>query len=601
MDIAPKDYSNPTDADADNVYVVTVRATSSTTGLHTDQVISVSVADVADNPNFASQTIYVGYLTRANHGAVPLAAPKLGILLGLPVTSWTLTRTAGDSTAWPSPVTTGLTPAPSRALTVTDDGTTATYSITADGVDTGETLTISVTGNGYTASTKAQIDSDLRASGIRNALGGRTIYLQRGSETAWANAANGGSGAADVCLFRGFNGHTGRFKITSSDVAHPTTIGRLQLLGTKNVDIEDLNFEHSVASMAGGDAQGNAMLYCGGNPTFGNCAGIEVRNCTFGTNSPDPDDASTWKSGIGLEGQSATSLITDCIVEDCTFERVKDGYTCGRASNMIFRRLTVDRFCSNALFGGGSKIADVTIEDIVHKRPMYNPADPKDHRDFCQFGNTAVAANYERITLRRAAFLQLDGNAPGQGPFCNDVGYSSLGTGISVGGTAKLTGYVFIDCVMENIFYEGAFSNGFTFDLGNWTVRNVTLVRGSCSGMGTTTRSDPVMRADRLTGSDSNIYQASGTVVGAIMHGLPASTDLALTNCINMGASGLPSNSNNEVARAAFYDDWFQDPTNADPLVGFRPKIGGPLDLGGGKFIGALDSAGGWATAASPS
>lgn len=597
MDIAPKDYSNPTDADADNVYVVTVRATSSTTGLHTDQVISVSVADVADNPNFASQTIYVGYLTRANHGAVPLAAPGLGIMIGLPVTSWTLTRTAGDSTAWPSSVTTGLTPAPSRALTVTDDGTTATYSITADGVDTGETLTISVTGNGYTASTKAQIDSDLRASGIRNALGGRTIYLQRGSETAWANAANGGSGAADVCLFRGFNGHTGRFKITSSDVAHPTTIGRLQLLGTKNVDIEDLNFEHSVASMAGGDAQGNAMLYGGGNATFGNCAGVEVRNCTFGTNSPDPDDASTWKSGIGLEGQSATSLITDCIVEDCTFERVKDGYTCGRASNMIFRRLTVDRFCSNASFQGGAKLADVLQQDVVHKRPMFNPGDPQDHRDFSQFGHTSVAANYERITVENCAFLTLDGDAAGQGLFFNDVGYSGYGTGVNVGGANYLSGYVFVDCVIRNVIYEGVFSNGLTLDLGDWTVENVSLVRGACTGLGSGQRADPVMRADRLTGADSNIYQATGTVTGVVAHGFPSSTGLTLVDCVNMGASGLPSNSNNEVARAAFYDDWFQDPTNADPLVGFRPKIGGPLDLGGGKFIGALDSTGGWATA----
>lgn len=603
-----QNYDSPADADADNVYEVQIKATSPAGRLSAAQSISVTVTDVASNPNFNSVTLYVGYYTRSGHGAVPLAASGLGVLNGLPVTSWTLTRTAGDSTAWPSTVTTGQTPAPSRALTAADNATTATYSITADGVDTGETLTISVTGAGYTVSAKNDIESSttgLRATSVKSQMGGRSVYFQRGSDDAWANAGFAGtSSGSDIAFIRAFNTHTGTITWTSADASNKPAIGRMYI-GADMVGhrFTGLRFEkaltaypaNGLTSTTQSSRQNIELFEC---DRAANVRDIEIDNNTFG--APDTaTDPTQWISAINIAGSySGSSLANNIHIHDNTFTRVRNGISFGNITGSTFEDFTIAHFSGDAINGGASSFNTITIQDFTISHPYTNSAASGFHPDFVQIGSTNAATSISEVIIRRGVLDTGVGNRMAQGPFFNDTGFSSVYSGNIVqytsgatygDGQQRLSGFTANNCEISNILYLGGFSNGITLDYGSgWTIRNNTLIRYSAPNAGTSSAPTirPVILRDSVTLA---AITSTGTIYGNVSFAdVDTATGLTETNNVTMTDPG-----SSLEAQYTYYETLFNDPRNGD----WTPISGGALSLGGGKYAGAYNPDGSWADA----
>lgn len=640
-----KDYEFPNDAGTNNVYNVIYRATNLYG--NTTKALAVTVTDVADTGAFSNVALNVGNLTRAGHGGVLLSSATLGVLNSGAVTAWNLVRTSGDATAWGTNLADGETPKPLRALTVADAGTTATWQIWADGVNTGKTLTINVesaaVSSGYTVAKSTDIDSTstgLRATAVKSALGGRRILFQRGSETKWNNPTYGGSATAgQIAWFRGFNTHLGVVSLESSDAAHPTTIGRLLIQGCKGITVDGtvtapLLFKRSIPPTLNGGTPATIhnnyqnlpivhVMYSSANLVSDTVLGTAYTNLansniilngltvTSDDGLQDPTDARTWVTGIvvaGNPGASNTGWSANITVSDCSVARVKDGINVSETNNALVTRNTVDRFCSNAMFCGGGNWQNTTISYGVHKRPMYNSSDPGDHADFLQVGTSLVHADYTNITISYMKLLTLDGDSSSHGNYWDD--YDKNGAGV-------LTGFKAVNCSIHHILYEGSESHGQTLGIGQgWAVSNVTTIRGKMPNLvlrspdGTLqTVADPSVRYTLQGGqgavgtSIKNASHAFLAGVGSpwmvqtndVAYGAMANTTGGYSTRSTDSTAAAPAIAAVEAYRQSFYATWFQMGGSGDPEVEARPKVGGPLDLGGGQWAGALNSTGGWA------
>lgn len=611
-----------------NTYEVVVQALNATTLRYTTQTITICV-DETPVTQFSSVTLRVGYLTRASSGSVPLDNPGTGVLNSGTVTSWSLVRTSGDSGVWPTPITSGRTPAPSRALTSADGGTSAVYEIWADTgsglANTTRTLTISVqsaaeSAGAFTVSAKNDIDSTA-STGLRNAsvigtVGGKRIEVQRGSDAAWANSNFGTSaGNADIMRVRGFKTHTGVCTITNSDDAHPARVGRIYLEDSINFRITGLTLcygltqwpENGVSASTQSSRQSVVAVYL--TNSSGPVSGIEIDSNTFGAPT-GYDDNSQWISGIDVRGSTYPNWISDINVHDNTFTKVRQGVSGGAWTSVSISTNSIITFCGDAISpltsNGGT---DITVEYNYIAAPMTLPTSTGTHPDFIQVGSTNCLNDAERIKIRYNICNTNGGEKTAQGPFFNDIGYwGSTSGGHPAGDLLSngqyLTGYQCVDCEAHNNIYIGGFTNGLTLDYGTgWLVYNNTLVRGAMVEIADQTSfGDPIVRPTVLTNTvTSAAVTSAGTYAGNVSHStISSGSGMTLTDNINMGASpggGVA----HEAALYAFLDVYVQDSSDiadeAGVLAGYRAKVGGPLDLGGGKYAGALNPDGTWADA----
>jgi len=511
--------------------------------------------------------------------------------------------------------------------------------------------------DGYTVSKPAEIDSSttgLRATAVKSALGGRRVLFQRGSESKW-NQPGSTDSSGQIASFRGFNTHTGVVSLESSDAAHPTKIGRMYIIGGKGITIDGsvaapLIFARSMtaypASGLGGNhsnSQNIAMLHLSYSPSFTVTdvvngvstpglanSNIIIKNLTFQhDNINNSNDTTTWVTGLVVNGNTAGSTAgqsANITVQNNSISRVKDGMRVGELVYSAYTGNVVDRFCSNALFCNASNISNVSITDGIHKRPFYNAADPSDHQDFCQIGGTGVRANYNAITIARMKFYTLDGDSSGQGNFWDDYDKSTSATsGTLLNGGAYWTGFIATNCTITNIVYEGPYLNGLTLGFGTgFDVSKVTLIRGKHPNLVLRTPNSnrqkvldpsfnfPVMQ-EAVSGTQ---HGPVGTLVQSAGHGIfnggNGSPWMVNTNVVlfgnfpltTPGGSNMQTNDSTsnpatiadiEAYRQSFYSTWFQMNGSGDPEIEARPKVGGPLDLGGGNWVGALKSDGSWA------
>lgn len=561
-------------------------------------------------PSYQSPTLFIGYYTLANHGAVPLDHPGTGVVDAITPSSWSLSRISGDATAWPEgPITSGLTPAPTRTLTVADYGTTAVYSISADGVPTGATLTLQVSQPGYTVSTKDDIDSNttgLRQTGVKSQMGGRYVYFQRGSDEAWENASNGTtSGYGDICLVYGFNTHTAGTYIhwTSSDQDHKPAIGRFFIdADNSRHKIHGLKFEKALSAwpangLAANDHSGDqsiAMLQCNRKT---NVDDIEVYDCTFG--APDSiTDPSQWVSGFNFAGDSA-DFISNVHVHDVTVSRVRVGAAFGNATNLTYENFTVHYFCGDAINGGASGFDNIILRNWETWHPIFNPVTPGIHPDHCQIGSSNSIMDIHDILVEKFICGIGLGDRIAQGPFFNDTGFHGTGTGNIVeylGGTTygngaqKLTGYYANNCEIRNGLVLGSLSNGVSLDRGSgWIVRNVALLK--LSGPNVDNVDEPVIRTVVLRDQVTHDPVTSlGEVFGNISFGaVTTTTGISAANNFTLTDPG-----DTYAAQIAYYENFFADPANND----WRPKAGQfAIDVGDVIYAGPYNPDGSWADA----
>jgi len=511
--------------------------------------------------------------------------------------------------------------------------------------------------DGYTISKPAEIDSastGLRASAVKSALGGRRILFQRGSESKWNVVSASSESAGQIASFRGFNTHTGTFSLESSDAAHPTKIGRIYIIGGKGIVIDGaatapiIPARSMTAYPASGlgvnhsNNQNIAMIHLSYNPSFTVTdlvngvsttlanSNITIQNLAFqhdGLNNQS--DTTTWVTGLAINGNTAGSTAgqsANINVYNNTFARVKDAQ---RYSEMAYSTISfnvVDRFCSNAMFAGGANFSHVTISDGVHKRPFFNLADTKDHQDFGQIGSQNVRANYDTVTISRMKFLTLDGDSAAQGNFWDDFDKYSGASGAALNGGANLTGFQAVNCSIDHILYEGPYLNGLTLGFGTgWSVSHVTLIRGKHPNL---ILRSPDINRQKVLDPTFRLPVQTETVSGT-QHGPVGTMDHCAGHATQLGGAGSPwmvetsdvlygnfplntspggynmqdsdSTSSSaaiaeiESTRQSFYATWFQMGGSGDPEIEARPKVGGPLDLGGGQWVGALKSDGSWA------
>jgi hypothetical protein len=563
----------------------------------------------AAGATYASTTLRVGRETRAGAGAVPLTAQALGILIsGTAPTTWTLTKLSG-SASWPATVTTGLTPAPVSTLTsATDAGTQAVYDIVADGAATGQTLTINVqpaaeAAGALTVASKAEIATTL--GGIKATLGGKRIEIQVGSDASWRNAANSSSGgAADIMNFTQWNTHSGVITVTASDPARKPLIGRLMLVTSNNLRITGLSFSRAILSwpesgLTSAQHANNQNVSCfqmTRSTGLAACAFIEVDNNTFG--AAVGSNPTQWITGLNIIGALGFTA-QDLTIRNNTFTRVKGGVAIGGAERVAIRNNLFRYGCSDFINLGGDVNAGFLIENNQLYAPMNNPADLADHADFCQIGSTSAAADYTGLIVRYNVFDMADGDTSAQGPFVNDIAFSSAGTGALLTNGQKLTGFFANNCEIYNNIYVGGHVNGPALDVGTgWVVRNNTSVRAKAAGS-TEPMSDPTFRAARVVESASGTPRTSqGVSMGNIAHQIPANGSVeGLTSANDLALGALPSASRDEPARLALLSPIFQDPGNADVLLAYRPVANAAAFIAAGRYRGALNPDGSWADA----
>lgn len=579
--------------------------------------------------NNASQRY--GRATLANSGAVPASHPAVGILGTAPApASWTFTKTAGGA-KWPSPVTGTNTPQPTSNLDNTDAGAVITYDISADGVPTGKVLTITVqslaeASPAYTISNKT--NATALKTPLNAASGTRRVELQTGSDAAWSNVTNrnNGSGNPDIMYLPGYS-PTSECIFTSSNPANQTKVGKIRIIGGNNLTFQELAFRFDIPSQASTGAsnatqralQAVAMLGVEANASFGRPTNIKIQNCSFGPLNEATTDVTQHPTAVAFSGTANAdgSLNMSLVLENGLIDnnylfKVQDGIGYGHCKTVTISNNIIDQFCYNALIGGGSILDTVTISGNIVTRPRDNSVVlAGSHYDFCQIGSINNRANAPNFVLEKNIFAVLDASFSAQGVFFNDVAFngsavnSGWNSGVAPGGeslvgkpTQYASGWVFTNSRINNNLYSGASTHGVTVDGGTgWEVYNNTAVMPSMPNFVGNSGAPILRAANEVSSVTSTPIQAQGTYKGNVVHNAPGSNILnspADPSNIFMGTTGLPTIApRNEAQRQAFYAAFFSTYDNTNWL----PLVGGPLDLGSGKFAGWKNPDGSWADA----
>lgn len=598
---------------------------------HTDTYVGgTGVAD--------SVTVRMGYATDAGAGAMEAAKRSLGLLVSGDVAAWAFQRVSGDATAWPASVTTGLTPAPSRALTSADGGTSAVYKVVLDGVDTGKTYTVNVqpaseTEPAKTVARQADINALAKAS-----LGGKIVEFLDGCADSWT--------VASPPSFDGFTTHTGVFKVKSSP-GMAKAIPRLRILKSARIHVDQCRIEAALPApfteggWDGGSGWSNnqnvGLVTLESRDGVG-CDEITVTRCIIGAPAAAADPTQ-WYTGIaiagGFSGQhtniriGASATDTEVWAPDYAsltsggaplsqgnvIRRVKDGIAGGNFQNVIIRGNAVTYYCSNAHFFGGEQVRDLDVWDFFVTDGFKNPSDPGDHRDALQFGSTSASADYERIRCRRGVILLGEnGDSAPQAPFFNDVVEHSPVSGGGpvqldhpVSSTHYITGngggvpFKHVDHELSNILSSAGTPHPMTANPGNWTVKNCTLMR-PLPGAFQDQLFDGAPKFNTLKETAASVtpgaeHPCTGTMDRVAAHSFVGVPIMTKTNGFSYDqARGGPLNSNSVAAHNAYYGACgFADPDSTDLIARAYPTVNGALKLGDGSYVGCFNPDGTWA------
>lgn len=581
----------------------------------------------------SSTTIRVGRQTLAGNGGVFAALPSLGLLQSGKVGFWEFDRVSGDATAWPSHVESWVTPYPIRTLTDADAGTSAVYSVTIDGVLKPQTVTMTVQSIGESVpaiSVSNNFDISIRLQANAASLGSKIIEFVDGCGDAFSDLA--------PAQFTTFKTHTGNFFIRRPP-GSTKSIRAIAFADSARIRVQGLKVENSLPfALTPGGWDGSAGSGWSNNqnrPLIAfniisiasvpyTCDDIQITDCTIGAPVANMSDKTTWYSGIAINGSTTdtavkhTNIVIGAPTSDAnpaasalvmtggnTLMRVKDGISGGNVQYITIRGNYIRDFCSNSIFFGGRQLQDIDCWDNTCIDGWKNPSDIGDHPDFCQWGSTAVRADYERIKVRRNKFFIIDADNHSQGPFFNDIGFNGQGTGpqVTTGAFPQyLTNYVCVDCEVSNLIYNVGSSIATVMDLGTgWVLKNVTYVRGvGVNIQGAYT--DPYPRGSVQTEVVSGItHRPTGVGSHIAAHQLTAMTGLTITDSVaydvvkggGTGLSGPPGQ--NETIRRAYYATFFANPGDPDVFAQVIPLENGPLMQGDGSYAGALNPNGSWA------
>ena len=551
--------------------------------------------------------------TKSAAGGVPLA--QFMVVSGTGITSWAITLSGGTASHWNLPVD-GSSPTPtSTGDTAELNGGPYTFSVTAtnaDGTSAPAVLTINVPSArvGYTVSTPSQIDSGLRLGtegglSIKSQLGGRYVEIARGAETQFPQGTS--------ATFRGFNLHTGSFTVTSEDTANRSAVARVFCNGgCSRIIFTEFNIYSSIAAHGpdvglppdGGNSQNPALIAVAYNSSFGTCTDLTFDDILLGA-PVSASFASQWLSGVDIAGQSTSPYTpaTGITVSNVTMDRVKDGIRTSRVNSSTFENLTIDRFCSNSMFLGG--FTNNTFRNIIVVRPTLNRADVGDHRDFMQVGSGAPTSNYDSFVFDQIYLISADGNSASQGPFFDDVSYYQ----------SLVTGFTQNNQSLSNIFADPCVQQGIHMDGGSgWDVARATIIRGECAEAQNIDASGNYVAATFITPvvDGSNYVSTTGIVSKSAVQSFAAdvltgnfpdittlNSDLSSITALPAGGTGFTSQ--NEAVRAAYYDEFFQEPGRAidypnltpaqilaEIRLAYAPVLLGPLRNADGTYNGAF-------------
>ena len=286
--------------------------------------------------------------------------------------------------------------------------------------------------------------------------------------------------------------------------------------------------------------------------------------------------------------------------------RVFDGVGIVAAEFTSVQHNDIYKFVSNSIFGSGARLADITVQYNLIHGSTYSAGNQGDHQDAAQFAGTPPAANFERIKVNYNLCFVGDGDSLCQGPFFNDIGYRNGGAGPALVGGQNLTTYTCVDCEMKNNFYDMVAGNGFVVDLGTgWVFKNNVAIRGKAANVilriadsGNPQQFNlPTVSAPRKTESVSGtVHDPQGVHMGNISHNFSGFQAMSSSKNVTLPSPGLPSGSNNEAARVAFYSTYFQNPGNDDVTIAYRPVANGPLLVAPGEYAGPFNPDGSWAS-----
>lgn len=550
-------------------------------------------------PVLQNYTMRRGALTLANAGGASLA--QFMQVSGDAVTAWSIV--AGDTTSLQIDAATGaITPTISGGF----GGATRVLTIRAtngDGSDDAD-LTIEMVASAYSVASPTQVDSSgtgLRQASIRSALGGRTVIISRGTYAAFNGNGGNSYNTAFQCRFAGFNTHTGRFTIRSEFPEDSyLSLSRLLFIGSQRIDVEDIDFEsYLAATNATSNNQNVAAITFQWTTTFGLCSDITISRCTGGAPS-SATGPNQWMTGVDISGQSVApyAKATDITIDDCIFERVKDGVRINNASGCTVQSLTVSEFCSNASFWA-QEIDNNTLQDCVFVKAYNNPFDPGDHGDNNQVGGGwgagGVRSNCTSNSSYRNIFVVAGGNAYPQGPFYDDV---SVYLGVA-------TGFFQNNCSIQNVFCDAPIFGGIRMDGGSgWDTRRNTLVLGDA--WENQTSAEPWINGSVLSLVPSTGICSDNFAFYRDSYLLATFPDLDDDNTIAL-LPGLPPATWTNELRLSYLTPYFQDPGRvldysaltaaqiaAEIKEMYAPIEGGPLMNVDGTYRGSFFPDGTW-------
>lgn len=530
-------------------------------------------------PTLQAHTMRRGNETKLGCGGVPLAQFMVVSDGGSAITSWAFTQTSGTTGHWTLTTTSsGTSPKPTSAgVAAFLNGGPYVWNVTAtnaDGTSSAAVLTINIAANTITVATKDEISgtgpTGLRYPATLAGLGGKTVEVARGSYAAF----NGNGGTTyNVSSFspsiQKANTHSERFSITSEDrtEGNRSKLGRLTFGGCQRVDVFDLDFEGyllpqtSVFTPPKSENQGTAMLvvqYV--DASTGMCDDMTFDGLRF--YAPEGTTPDQWRSAMQVTGQSSSPFAkqTNISITNCTFERVLDGLVISNSDDISVGTTTpgrdgvsVDTFCSNAIYVSGYSCSRVKIRNSVVVRPFHNTASPTDHRDSIQIGSrVSPGADYNDNCVEYSYFIMANGDTGCQGvPYCDDVAYS--------GG---VTGDTQNNFRMRNVFTDAVANQGGRIDGGTGVdVLYYTMVRGYC----TDEANDSDGVGIPLVGM-SSVVNVSGVYQDSIVNGR---TPTVLTrfptfdadNCVLSTKATMPDQPVwTEAERIAYMAGTFQDP-----------------------------------------
>ncbi len=547
-------------------------------------------------PVLQAYTMRRGDLTRATAGGATLS--QFMLASGSAVVTWSVT--AGSMTNLAIDAATGsITPTAaggwgSSQRVFTIRGTNA------DGFSEAA-LTVDIVASAYSVSTPLEIDSTgtagLRTTTIKAGMGGKSVIISRGTFAAWNGNGGTAYNTAFECLFRAFNTHTGRFTVRPEfpEDMYPS-ISRLDLVGCVGMDIVDLGVETWLsAANTSSNAQNMKAMTCTFNSLYGACRDITFTRC-YGGAPVTANQPQQWVGAINVTGQPTTPYVqcSNIEVDDCHFQRVKDGWTLSTANTCYIHDSTITDFCSNASFWA-LELADNLLENCIHFRGWHNAIDTGDHPDNDQvgggWGSSGVRSNCVNNNSIRNMFIASGGDSCAQGPFYDDVSYY----------LSTVTGFYQNNCSIENMFTDTAQPQACHMDGGSgWSVQRNTSVLGECWSILPT--STPKMLAAVVTVSGTaanNFVMNRGTEVVGYFPTFDTDNTVAIT--------GFSPNPWNNTLRLSYLTPYFQDPTRTPDWPNltavqaaqqcremFAPILNGPLKNGNGTYRSAFFPDGTW-------